>query len=192
MSGTLLSRVFGKVADLKFGAKTPVSGPPSQIHLVVTPIGPHVGVQAYHSSILVDGLEYSFGPAGITVTEGLTSHRRFGRAAHETQILYMGLARHSEVAGLFESLRPFFLMNTYDLLRKNCNSFSDVALYFLLGCRLRRDFRVADCVGKACSGLVQVLGSYRPNPNADGWEVAQVLYELDQQRQCYYPRPAIA
>ena len=34
------------------------------------------------------------------------------------------------------ALREHFARNTYDLLRKNCNTFSDVALAFLLGRRL--------------------------------------------------------
>ncbi|CAE7677233.1 spin [Symbiodinium pilosum] len=51
--------------------------------------------------------------------------------ADTPQVVYMGLTRISG-DDLREQLGRFFKRGSYDLLRKNCNSFTDCALFFLL------------------------------------------------------------
>merc|ERR1719215_1737903 len=72
---------------------------------------------------------------------------------------------------MHEFLRQYFQPGTYDILRKNCNSFTDCALYYLMGCRLAWSFRAAERVGLVADesvGIVQAIsgGSYVPNHQA--------------------------
>merc|ERR1719215_1756527 len=92
-------------------------------------------------------------------------------------------ARRVDVDNLMHKLGPYFRTNTYDLLRKNCNSFTDCALHYLVGQRLDRQFCCVEQIAHtadrhAC--LIQALsgGSYQPNPSADRFNVDQVIYEM--------------
>ncbi|CAE7709956.1 spin [Symbiodinium necroappetens] len=108
------------------------------IELAASKLGPGFpGFQAYHTSVKVDDLEYSFSGDGIVIGRGLPSHVRM---ADKPQVLYMGLTRISG-EDLKEQLGRFFKRGTYDLLRKNCNSFTDCALFFLLDSRLDPGYR---------------------------------------------------
>ncbi|CAE8718615.1 unnamed protein product, partial [Polarella glacialis] len=77
------------------------------------------------------------------------------------------------LGGLSDHFRP----GTYDLLRKNCNTFSDCALYLLCGRRLDSSFRSLDQLGQnvddVAKGLVQklTLGAYSQNEKADGFDL---------------------
>merc|ERR1719510_412125 len=81
-------------------------------------------------------------------------------------------------------LRPHFLPGTYDLLRKNCNSFSDCALFVLLGRRLDEKYRSLEKIGAEWDkhmGLIQNFtgGNYKPNPQADGFRSCMVVAQLE-------------
>eukprot|EP00971_Amphidinium_carterae_P016317 321643-Amphidinium_carterae.1 len=95
-----------------------------QVSLVASQLGGLPGVAAYHTSILLDEEEFVFSAAGITTARGPQSHRQcpqripMGRAACSRDQLLSKLGQH-------------FQEGTYDLLRKNCNSFTDCALYIL-------------------------------------------------------------
>jgi len=186
MAGTLLARVLDKVdprrRDSRHMSASPP--PPARVQLVVTPIGPKLPkFQAYHSSIVVDGMEYSFGGHGIVSARGHASHRAFPRAPADTRIFDLPAARRADADNLMRKLGPYFRANTYDLLRKNCNSFTDCALYYLLGQRLDKKYRCVEQIAHtadrhAC--LIQALsgGGYQPNRNADGFSVEQVIREV--------------
>lgn len=93
-----------------------------QVMLAASELGPYIpGIgQAYHTSVLVDHDEYQFDSGGILVSQGLSSHQRFTRG-HE--LILVGHTEQSPKA-MLKTLKAYFQPGSYDLLRKNCNSFS--------------------------------------------------------------------
>merc|ERR1712039_840093 len=57
----------------------------------------------------------------------------------KTEVIEMGRTQ-SDGRQLVQMLHPFFKKGTYDLFYKNCNSFTDAALYFLTRNRLDSRF----------------------------------------------------
>lgn len=112
------------------------------------------GVPAYHTSVILGGREYYFDSQGIVSAPAFWSHL-VGRAQRSsdlrTEVLHAGCSAASG-ASLVQHLMPFFERGSYDVLCKNCNSFTDAALYFLT--RRRLD-------GRFCR-LERVLLSTRP------------------------------
>merc|ERR1711924_94711 len=49
---------------------------------------------------------------------------------------------------LSEVLKPYFQQDSYDLVCKNCNSFTDCALAFLLSRRLPKKYSMTESLGK--------------------------------------------
>mmetsp|Transcript_13564 Transcript_13564/g.38560 ORF Transcript_13564/g.38560 Transcript_13564/m.38560 type:complete len:218 (+) Transcript_13564:73-726(+) len=153
--------------------------PSHQVRLAVTPIGPKM-MCAYHSSIAVDDVEFCFSRAGVSNNMAWMSHKRL----HGPFTVFdMGTTSTPGVA-LMKALGQFFTAGTYDLLRKNCNTFSDCALFYLLGYRLDPKYRMMEQVGEVADRLAIVrmltLGSYEPNPKAEGFSVGQVLTWIGQ------------
>lgn len=153
-----------------------------KVELVATKLGPGFpGFQAYHTSVKVDDLEYSFSGDGIVVGKGLASHMRL---PDKPQVAYMGLTSLSGDA-MKKHLTGFFKRGSYDLLRKNCNSFSDCALYFLLDMRLDPTYKGLEQLGHMAdrqAGIVQAIteGNYRPNPSADTFSVAVTISAINK------------
>lgn len=136
------------------------------------------GLTAYHSSVLVDGEEFSFsGSAGLVSARGTASHVPVGGMP---RIVNMGASPRTG-RELFVALKHHFQPGTYDLLGKNCNSFSDCALFFLLGVRLSAEFNTLERIGAAVPSIVQMIsgGYYIPNPRADTFSADNVLKSLD-------------
>ncbi|CAE8697287.1 unnamed protein product [Polarella glacialis] len=107
----------------------------------------------YHTSVLVNGEEYYFSNGGIFCDRLLSSHRQ---APHERRCLGW-----SNRAGpqLLNALSSHFRPGSYDLLGKNCNTFSDCALYYLLRIRLERRYSAMDRVGKEGMGVLNYVWS---------------------------------
>merc|ERR1712039_1105443 len=57
----------------------------------------------------------------------------------KTEVIEMGRTQ-SDGRQLVQMLHPFFKKGTYDLFYKNCNTFTDAALYFLTQTRLDSRF----------------------------------------------------
>mmetsp|Transcript_58360 Transcript_58360/g.103755 ORF Transcript_58360/g.103755 Transcript_58360/m.103755 type:complete len:192 (+) Transcript_58360:91-666(+) len=155
-----------------------------RVELAATKLGPGLpGFQAYHTSVAVDDIEYAFSGEGIVVNRNLQSHRHLPDAP-QMQVIYMGLTSLSGEE-LLKYLKIFFKRGTYDLLRKNCNSFSDCALFFLLDSRLDQNLRGLEQLGHMAdkrAGVVQGItgGDYRPNPQADGFSVERTVSEINK------------
>lgn len=153
-----------------------------RVRLVITPIGPLLPkFQAYHTSVCVDDIEFSFSFMGISCQNGQKSHEAFHRGQSPI-VLDMGRTVVPPRA-MLTVLQPHFLPGTYDLLRKNCNSFSDCALYHLLGKRLDDEYRAPEKLGAQWDkyiGIVQNFtgGAYQPNPQADGFQSCMVVAKL--------------
>lgn len=146
-----------------------------KVQLAVSELGGLPGVAAYHSSVLIDGRELFFGYTnGIQASRGLASHAKLGR---KPTILDMGITLCSG-AELAFTLAPYFEKGSYDLLRKNCNSFSDCALFILLGKRLDAKYCALERMASNMPSLVRLGsgGHYVPNPKAADFDV-NVLIE---------------
>jgi len=155
-----------------------------RVKLAASPIGlpmPEM-LQAYHTSVIVDDVEFSFSGRGIDQLQGIASHVPF---SGRPMVIDMGYTKMSRTA-MIKYLHPHFMPGTYDLLRKNCNSFSDCALSFLLGQRLEEKYRSMEKIGALTdkhAGVVRIFtgGGYQPNPRVDGWQSGQVVEKIDKQ-----------
>jgi len=131
---------------------------------------------AYHTSVLVNGEEFFFSDSGIFSDRALNSHQQ-----KPSERIELGF---SEKTGsqLLRALRPYFKSGSYDLVRKNCNSFSDAAVYYLLGQRLERRFCALEKLGQSNTDLLSQItkGMYTPNPLVDDFQVDSILPSLDK------------
>merc|ERR1719440_407564 len=107
-----------------------------EVELLVSPIAELHGVAGYHTSVLLNGAEYFYGPTGIVHSDRISSHRRRSKMER----ICMGSSTYNGKE-LIATLEDHFPPGHYDLLRKNCNAFTDCALYLLCGQRLSWNFR---------------------------------------------------
>mmetsp|Transcript_38850 Transcript_38850/g.82640 ORF Transcript_38850/g.82640 Transcript_38850/m.82640 type:complete len:204 (-) Transcript_38850:35-646(-) len=157
------------------------------VDLAATPLTPAVpGLQAFHTSILLNGAEYYFDKKGIVCGGDMRSHRMFTKIHGKTLVKTMGLTTLTS-EDMCAALRPYFESGTYDMLRKNCNSFSDCALFYLLDMRLDAQHRGLEQLGATVdmhASVVQMLteGKYHPNPKAAEFDIEQVIKRIDWQK----------
>jgi hypothetical protein len=153
------------------------------VQLVVSSIGPG----AYHSSVVVNGEEFSFSDGGVsTASGGYPSHTAMAQQQgkeDKPQVIDYGMSFYSG-SSLKAKLERYFLPGTYDLLRKNCNSFSDVALFYLVHKRMDKKYRSMEQLGASFSGIVQGFsgGKYTPNPKAADFDIEKVIKEIDPEK----------
>lgn len=161
--------------------------PKNEVSVAVSPIGGVPGIQAWHSSVIVNGEEFSFSDGGISIARGTDSHDAMARQANsttqvqiQTQVLNMGMSMYSG-SQLKSALERHFAPGTYDLLKKNCNSFSDCAVAYLLKKRLDTKYRQLEQLGAKNPGLVsQLSGSgYTPNPKVQDFDLEKLIKDID-------------
>merc|ERR1719277_1997002 len=129
-------------------------------------------------------MEYCFCNSGVVESNGFVSHRRFeqmvvtdrGPAMVKGPFSVTDLGITS-ISGpdMLKALNPWFGSGSYDILLKNCNSFSDVALFYLLGARLDGKYLSLEQIGTSAEKYLRIVtvlsrGTYRPNPKADGFD----------------------
>lgn len=109
---------------------------------------------------------------GVMSSTNLMSH---SQAPGQALITDMGYT-NKYGCDLERTLRPYFASGSYDLLRKNCNSFSDCALWFLCRVRLPGSYNRMEKIGNSelLGSLVQD-GQYQPNPKADDFDKEKVI-----------------
>mmetsp|Transcript_22805 Transcript_22805/g.72202 ORF Transcript_22805/g.72202 Transcript_22805/m.72202 type:complete len:328 (+) Transcript_22805:75-1058(+) len=132
---------------------------------------------AYHTSVLVNGEEFFFSDSGILWDRSLTSHQ-----GQPSELVDVGLSRRTG-SQLLAVLQPHFMPGSYDLIQKNCNSFSDCALHFLLEKRLDRRYSALERLGqRASASMLQrfTKGMYVPNPVAADFSVESVIGQVDK------------
>lgn len=158
---------------------------PNTVELAVSPISRLGGLIGYHTSVLVGGIEFYFTTSGIrgVVADALLGHKTASGGSHSSTPTRVVIGS-TNLTGrdLVSFLQPHFMSGTYDVLRKNCNSFSDCALFYLCGVRLRRRYRAME---KRCpQGLASTLslGKYVPTDTAAGFKVENVISVI-----CYEP-----
>lgn len=116
------------------------------IALAATELFSVVGFAAYHTSIIVDDMELFFDGGGIVLADAFFSHQwsqgirsRSPSEAKDTEVVQLGRTSW-EVNFAIDMLGPFFQEGSYDVLRKNCNTFSDAASYLFSKTRLDARF----------------------------------------------------
>eukprot|EP00930_Biecheleria_cincta_P036201 TRINITY_DN24837_c0_g1_i2.p1 TRINITY_DN24837_c0_g1~~TRINITY_DN24837_c0_g1_i2.p1 ORF type:complete len:253 (+),score=46.77 TRINITY_DN24837_c0_g1_i2:63-821(+) len=166
--------------------------PKNEVKLAVSPLGGVPGIaQAWHSSVIVNGDEYSFSDGGITCARGTASHDAMAQQAAnaqtqtqiQTQVFDMGLSPYTG-SQLQAALSRYFQQGTYDLLKKNCNSFSDAALFYLLKKRIDSKYRQLETIGAKTPSLVSTLSGqgYKPNPKVQDFDLEKVIKESDPEK----------
>lgn len=157
------------------------------VYLAFTEIFRVAGVGAFHTSINFGGAEYSFNRKGIECRHPFASHT-FARKGCRMEILKLG---STTVTGeeLLYSLDPYFEAETYDILYKNCNAFTDAALYFLFRERLDPQYSRIERLIKAggpfttrvINGVSAAAGTghYVANPRATGFCLEDAILACD-------------
>lgn len=156
-----------------------------RVQLAATPIGPPLPqlLQAYHTSVIVDDMEFSFSGRGIDQLRGTLSHVPF---AGKPTVIDMGYTKTPR-REMVRYLQPHFMPGTYDLLRKNCNSFSDCCLTLLLDRRLDEKYRTMEKIGAVTDEHTAVVrlftgGGYKPNPRSQEFKSCKVVERIQEKR----------
>jgi hypothetical protein len=164
-------------------ARSSGTGTGYRVQLAVSLLGGVPGVYSWHSSVLVDGEEFAFSDAGVSRSRGLVTHANIALQEdleQEPSILDIGVSPHSGM-DLYFTLNKHFPAGTYDLLRKNCNTFSDACLFFLVQKRLDGKYSVLDKVGVDNLDMVQAVSgkAYVPNSQAADFDLEKLISALD-------------
>lgn len=152
-----------------------------EVELAVSPLAGLRGFGGYHTSVLIAGEEYYFSPTGIHCCSKVHSHPK--------EVMVKIFIGHSSASGaeLLCFLEEHFQEGSYDLLRKNCNAFTDCALYFLCERRLDLQYRAVEQLAWMAddhTGIMQSLshGEYSPNPLAEEFDLQVILQDIDLAR----------
>lgn len=161
-----------------FGTST--AKPQNKVQLAVSVLGGVPGATAYHSSVVVNGEEFFFSDGGISSTTDLASHRNPQNPSSTPQVIDMGMSQYTG-SQLRAALDRHFPQGSYDLLKKNCNSFSDCALFYLLKKRLDKKYRSLEQIGAANPNLMKMVsgGQYTPNPKAETFDLEKLIADID-------------
>ena len=83
----------------------------------------------WHTAVCVFGKEYFYG-GGICIGE--PKKTPYGYPVKELDFGYTNKTQ-ADLTAFIKSINSQFTMSTYDVLRHNCNHFTDTALFFLVG-----------------------------------------------------------
>jgi len=148
-------------------------GGTNRVQLAVSAFKGFVGVSSgYHTSVVVNEDEYYFNHRGVM------KRRRKGFGSHHDLIELVDLGGSIRTGDdLCDALAPHFTPGSYDLILKNCNSFTDAAIHFLLGLRLSRECSsIERVIGQHLSMLESItLGYYTRNPEATNFCLEDVI-----------------
>lgn len=162
----------------------------NRVELAASVLGGIPGFMAYHTSVVVNGEEFFFSNHGVMRTRDLQSH---DGANAKPEVIEMGYSPKTGPA-MLRALEHHFEIGTYDLLHKNCNSFTDVALHYLLGARLETKYNSLEKLGASNVDLLTRISgqAYQPNPLAVGFDVEQLFQDLVREEQERKDRVAAA
>lgn len=167
-----------------------------EVHLAATEVFRASGVCAYHTSVHVGGREFFFDISGISSGPSLHSHTGGRAPGPKTEVCDLGFTC-IDGATLVKAMSPIFSKGSYDILRKNCNTFTDAAVFLLTGKRLDahyarperfllatepvsmllvRQILAARCLmlGDA-GGAMSAIKDYTCNPFAEGFSVDRII-----------------
>lgn len=205
---------MGNAVGTDIGDRGPHDGAKHEVRLACTEILKVAGMRGFHTSVIVDDLEFFFDREGIMAAPPFWSHTgrvqqpqptegRSPETQHlardpRTQIMELGRS-HCSGRELVRILSPFFESGTYDIFHKNCNSFTDVALYFLVRKRLDGRFnrierfvaatspmstdllnRLFRAYHESSTGVAVDYDVHVTNPRAQGFTVDAVIDSLNE------------
>jgi len=175
--------------------------PSYQVRVAATEILHVAGLTAYHTSVIIGDCEYFFDSLGVMAAPPLWSHlvrQNTKRPKHiRTEVTDIGKTtkRGKDMA---EALRPFFDKGTYDLFYKNCNHFTDCALWFLMNSRLGSQYtrperlmvstdplsthlmnRIFKAFVEKNTGEECNVDLYVTNPQAEDFNIDEVMASID-------------
>jgi len=146
----------------------------NKVELAVSVLGGNSFAAAYHTSVVINGTEYFFDMSGIMSTNNFGSHQ------NKQQFSTFEIGYTNKTASqMLDKLRQYFLSGTYDLIRKNCNSFSDCALYYLVKKRLDPQYNRLEKLGASMMGSMMQNSEYKPNPKADDFDKEKIIENLE-------------
>uniref|UniRef100_A0A7S4Q6V0 PPPDE domain-containing protein n=1 Tax=Alexandrium monilatum TaxID=311494 RepID=A0A7S4Q6V0_9DINO len=172
---------------------------PHEVRLAATEILRVAGFSGYHTSVIVDDREYFFDSKGMMAAPPLSSHAigqdRFPKL--QTEVIEIGRSSCSGKA-LVGALQPLFENGSYDIFLKNCNSFSDISLYYLTRTRLPGQYnrleRFVSATSPVSTGVLNkifrvlmerktgkpcVEDVYVRNPEAESYSAEGAIASLD-------------
>jgi len=146
---------------------------PYKVTLLATPTGPSgmTGFRAWHTSIEIEGKEYYFDGTGIETS----AHRRSHNSEPHLEI-EVGWT-HRTAKEMLEDLVGYFGQG-YHLLGKNCNSFSDCALFYLFQIRLHPEFTMLERKGRRCCSMRILCWCLDCDHNVVDFHVEDVIDQL--------------
>jgi len=172
----------------------------AEVRLACSEIFQIAGMSAYHTSVVIGEVELYFHQSGIEFTEPYASHMHDPGGYPDIDVQSFGRGKTSGSVLLMQ-LGPLFEAGTYDIIYKNCNAFTDVALYFLTRkrldskySRLERFVRATTPVSTGVlNGLVRAVGATGvPEEYMDGEEFEPWMYRSNPRAQNFVVEDAIA
>lgn len=139
--------------------------------------GPFSG---YHTSVIVDNEEIMFGEGGGIGRFPLQNGIPPTHDPDSVVIQSLGKSPFS-VDQVLAVLRQHFEPGSYDLLLKNCNSFSDMALYALLGKRLTYKRRYLERLGSWLPTSLREQFLNEETAGAAAYDSDKVLQAIQEQ-----------
>jgi len=157
-------------------------------------------VAAYHSSIILENQEYFFDGGGITTAPICQSHMIVQGVLLDPHLETQSFGNVMLTGdALKKCLGPLFRPGTYDVIFKNCNAFTDAAMYFLCRQRLRAKYSRLERLLMATkpaslnllNGMIKrgkgskqdtenaQVWAYEANPLAQGFSVDEVVAACD-------------
>mmetsp|Transcript_8032 Transcript_8032/g.17953 ORF Transcript_8032/g.17953 Transcript_8032/m.17953 type:complete len:194 (-) Transcript_8032:64-645(-) len=163
------------------------SSEPAVVHLVVSHFPGAkdwmlAGQSVYHTSIVLGDKEYYFSPMGVQEVPVVELSKPSSHSVMtDTKVCEVGRTKRSGKE-LKQRLESHFPAGSYDHIAKNCNSFSDCALSFLISRRLPLQLRRMESLGKDNPTIVAVAsnGRYKPNPKAKNFDLEKVVLKVDE------------
>lgn len=152
------------------------------VKLVAEPILNLGLVKAWHTSLRIGDTEFVFDVPGIVRSN---IHNAFHSNKQEMEVIDMG-ATDISPTHFQATLDQYFKPDTYDMLHKNCNSFTDVALAKLVGKRLGSQYRFMEKLASETPSLVKAaVGKDKfynelkiDNPAAKDWDQEAVARRM--------------
>eukprot|EP00928_Gymnodinium_smaydae_P029429 TRINITY_DN22169_c0_g1_i2.p1 TRINITY_DN22169_c0_g1~~TRINITY_DN22169_c0_g1_i2.p1 ORF type:complete len:344 (-),score=16.27 TRINITY_DN22169_c0_g1_i2:92-1060(-) len=124
------------------------------------------GGLAYHSSVMVGRDELAFNFAGVWLNCGAVSH---GAQRHHCRSV--GFTSQTALQAKYATINRF-RPGSYDMLRKNCNSYATVAIAWLTGYEVEPRYRAIEGVGQ----MVNFSGAlFQRNPSADEFSLDRAV-----------------
>mmetsp|Transcript_21206 Transcript_21206/g.38718 ORF Transcript_21206/g.38718 Transcript_21206/m.38718 type:complete len:193 (+) Transcript_21206:128-706(+) len=139
------------------------------------------GQSVYHTSIVLVETEYYFSTTGLQALPVQSMSKPGSHAPMtNTKVTSVGKTKKSG-PDLVNCLRAYFAAGSYDHIAKNCNSFTDCALAFLISRRLPKALRRMEQLGKDNPNMVAIAsnGRYKPNPKAKDFDLEKVVLKVD-------------